>query len=215
MKLLRIARRLAVGFAISGLLFAAVPARAADATTTITGTVRNGAGVAVPGAVVAATGPARVTAVTDENGAFLLTVPAGVYRVTVTKPGYVTASTPDVAVTAGQAVPLTVTVAEVSLSTLRTIATVTTTGTSATQINLGAAAQNVISGGQFARIASPQLNDALATLPDVVVQKLGTGPETRSSSVGCSRTRRKYSSTVIPSRSGNTAFGRANISRPT
>jgi len=177
MRLLRWARRLAVGAALLGLVLpAAVPALAAG-DSAITGTVHSAAGAPVAGATVAATGPARASTTTDPAGAFNLPVPPGIYQVTVSKAGFATVSTPDIAVIAGQSVPLTVTLAEQSLSTLRTIGQVTATGHLG-QINTGAATQSYVSGVQFQQLANPQINDVLQRIPDVVIEKLGTQADT-------------------------------------
>ena len=156
-------------------------ANAADAQTpqsSITGTLRTPDGAPVAGATVTASGPSRNTTSTDANGAFALTVPPGVYRVDVTKAGYASASTSDVTVVPGSTVPLTVTISEQSLTSLRTIGTVTTTGRGGATINTGAATQSYVSGATFAQLANPQINDVLQRVPDVVVQKLGTQQDT-------------------------------------
>jgi outer membrane receptor protein involved in Fe transport len=150
---------------------------AADATA-ITGIVHSGSGAAVAGASVTATGPARASTTTDASGAFSLSVPVGVYEVTVTKPGFNSVSTPGVVVVEGQASPLTVTIAEQSLSTLRTIGSVSTTGHGTSTINTGAATQSYVSGQEFTQLANPQINDVLQRIPDVVVEKLGTQADT-------------------------------------
>jgi hypothetical protein len=159
------------------LLAVSVPAIAAD-TATITGTVKSVSGASVPGATVIAAGPTRGTATTDNAGAFSLTVPPGIYQVTVTKTGYNTVSTPDVAVLAGSSVPLTVTMSEQTLTTLRTIGSVTTSAHGAAAINTGAATQSYISGATFTQLANPQINDVLQRIPDVVIEKLGTQADT-------------------------------------
>jgi hypothetical protein len=147
-------------------------------TSSITGTLRTPAGAAVSGATVTASGPARVTATTDAAGAFSLAVPPGLYRVAVTKTGYTSASTSDVVVAPGTSVPLTVTIAEQNLTTLRTIGSVTASGRGGATINAGAATQSYVSGQTFAQVANPQVNDVLQRIPDVVVQKLGTQQDT-------------------------------------
>jgi hypothetical protein len=151
---------------------------AADATTAISGVVRSAAGAAIGGAIVSAHGPVRALATTDAGGGFTLALPAGIYTITVSKPGFDAASTPDVAVVAGQTLPLTITLSEQNLSTLRTIGSVTTNGRGASTINTGAANQTVVSGTEFAQLGNPQINDVLQRVPDVVIQKLGTQQDT-------------------------------------
>jgi len=193
MHLLRLASRFAIGGALAALaLTASLPALAADdapatataatdataAATTITGTVRSAAGAAVPGATVTANGPARVSTVTDGGGDFTLTVPPGIYRVTVAKAGYDTVSTSDIAILVGQSVPLTVAISERTLSSLRTIGSVSASAHGASSINVGAANQGYVSGQSFQLLANPQVNDVLQRIPDVVVEKLGTQADT-------------------------------------
>jgi hypothetical protein len=161
----------------SPIVAQAQPAAPAAASS-ITGTLRTPAGAPVSGAVVTATGPTRLTATTDAAGTFSLAVPPGEYRVVVTKPGYATASTSDVIVAPGTSVPLTVTIAEQNLTSLRTIGSVTANGRGGASINTGAATQSYTSGQTFAQVANPQVNDVLQRIPDVVVQKLGTQQDT-------------------------------------
>ena len=152
---------------------------AAEATsTTVTGVVRSAAGAAVPGALVSAFGPMHASTTTDAAGGFSLNLPPGVYRISVSKPGFDTASTSDVATAIGQPVSLTIALSEQSLSTLRTIGSVSTSGRGTSTINLGAANQDVMSGAAFQELANPQINDVLQRIPDVVVQKLGTQADT-------------------------------------
>jgi hypothetical protein len=152
-------------------------AYAAD-TATITGTVKTPGGTAVSGATVTATGPSHVSTTTDPSGNFSLTVAQGIYQIVVSKPGYDSESAPDVAVVAGQSVPLTVTISERSLTTLRTIGSVSTRGHGAGAINTGAANQTFIDGSAFTSLANPQVNDVLQRIPDVVIEKLGTQADT-------------------------------------
>jgi hypothetical protein len=176
MHLLIWARRVVVCAAFSGLfLCAADPARAAD--TAITGTVRSASGAAVPGATVTAKGPAHESTTTDGAGAFTLTLPPGLYQVTVTKPGYATVSTPDVVVLAGHSPALTVTIAELNLSTLREIGHMFASG-GRVAMNTGAANQDVIDRAAFSELGDPQINDVIGRIPDVVVEQLGTQKDT-------------------------------------
>ena len=166
-------------FVIASLALVPHAARADGATsTTLTGVVRSAAGAAVPGALVAAFGPMHASTTTDAGGGFSLNLPPGVYRISVSKPGFDTASTPDVATAIGQPVALTITLSEENLTSLRTIGSVSTNGRGTSTINLGAANQDVVSGAEFQQLANPQINDVLQRIPDVVVQKLGTQADT-------------------------------------
>jgi hypothetical protein len=166
-------------FAVLALSMVRTETFAADATsTTITGVVRSATGATIPGATVSAYGPMHVSTTTDAGGGFSLNVPPGVYRISVTKPGFDTASTPDVATTIGEPVTLSITLSEQNLTSLRTIGSVSTNGRGTSTINVGAANQDVISGAEFQQLANPQINDVLQRIPDVVIQKLGTQADT-------------------------------------
>lgn len=165
---------LAIFFTFNEPSLPAAAALAADAV--IAGVVQTSGGAAVPGALVTVSGATTITVDTDASGSFTATVAAGIYRVTVTKPGFETASAVDVTLAPGQNQPLTVTISEATLSTLRTIGSVTSSG-SGTNINVGAATQSSIGGAQFAQLSNPQINDVLQRLPDIVVQKLGNTPD--------------------------------------
>ncbi len=179
-------RRLLTGVAsIAILTTTAVPALAVEgpvivaaATTgTISGTVRSTSGSPVAGATVTVKGPAQATATTDDTGSFTLAVAPGIYAVSISKGGYQSASLADVVVAAGQSQPITVALAAIDLSTLRTIGSVTS-GRSATTINAGAATESFVSAQQFANLANPEINDVLQHVPDLVIQKMGTQADT-------------------------------------
>lgn len=178
MQLRHIWRRFLVSVAIVAIsVTSIVPAIAQATTGTISGSVQSSTGSPVPSAVVTVRGPAQASATTDGDGAFSIDVAPGLYAVTVNKGGYQPASLTDVSVTAGSTQPVTITLAAIDLSTLRTIGTVTSAGHNST-INTGAATQSFVGAQQFANLASPQVNDVLQRLPDVVVEKLGTQADT-------------------------------------
>ena len=80
------------------------PAMAAT-TGAITGSVRDVNGVAVAGADVSITGPARATKSTDAKGAFAFNdIPPGLYSVLISKAGYTIARNDGVAVFIGETV---------------------------------------------------------------------------------------------------------------
>jgi hypothetical protein len=152
----------------------------AQATTSssITGKLTTPGGAAITGASVSASGPVKVSTTTDGSGSFSLTVPPGVYRVSATKTGYVSAATDGVTVAPGTSVPLTVTMSQQNLSSLQTIGTVTSSSASSVRINTGAASTTVLGAQAFTNSSAPQINDVLQRIPDVVIQKLGTQADT-------------------------------------
>jgi len=155
------------------LLSAAAHAAAADVAT-ISGTVQTRGGAPVAGATITANGPAHVTTTADAAGTFTLTLSPGVYSILITKPGYETVLEPNVTAIPGETLPMNVTLAEATLTSLRTIGSVTVNGHGGVTMNTGAATQTYLDGQQFAQLANPQINDVLQRIPDVVIQKMGT-----------------------------------------
>lgn len=150
----------------------------AATTATIQGTVRSD-GSPVAGATVRITGPTTVTATSDANGAFSAAVPPGVYRVEVTKGGYVPAVLSDLAVVAGSTVPVSVALNQADLTSLQTIGRVSTASRGGgSAINTGTATSSFVSGQAFANLGNPQINNVLERLPDVTIQHMGSQPDT-------------------------------------
>ncbi len=178
--------------AIAAFLATGTPARAADPppvlaqasaptaqTALVQGSVRSGSGAPVAGAAVTFSGPASAATTTDANGAFSIGVPPGVYRIDVSKPGYVAATLSDFAVAAGTTVPLTVGLNQADLTRLQTIGRVSTVSRgSGSAINLGTAASSFVGAQAFENLANPQINDVLERLPDVTIQHMGSQPDT-------------------------------------
>jgi len=167
--------------AFFSILLIAAPALAADpaaSTAIIQGVVRAGGGP-VPAAAVRISGPTTVSTTTDANGAFSATVPPGVYRVDVSKSGYVGAVLTDLAVVGGSTVPVTVALNQADLTSLQTIGRVSTaTRGSGSAINTGTASSNFIGAQDFANLANSQINNVLERLPDVTIQHMGSQPDT-------------------------------------
>jgi hypothetical protein len=167
--------------ALFAMLLFAAPALAADpapSTAIIAGVVRAG-GAPVAAATVRISGPTTVSTTTDANGAFTATVPAGVYRVDVSKGGYVSAVLNDLAVVGGSTVPVTVALNQADLTSLQTIGRVSTaTRGTGSAINTGTAASNYVGAQAFANLENPQVNDVLQRLPDVTIQHMGSQQDT-------------------------------------
>ena len=152
-------------------------AQAAASTATLTGSVKDTTGAAVVGARVSVAGPASQNATTDASGAFTLTVPAGIYRITIDRGGYNPVSLSDFTAVAGTSTPVNVTMTQASLNSLRTIGTVTST-TRGNAINAGPATQTFLPAQAFANLPSPQINTVLEHAPDVTLQHMGSQPDT-------------------------------------
>ncbi|HEV3085579.1 MAG TPA: carboxypeptidase regulatory-like domain-containing protein, partial [Candidatus Elarobacter sp.] len=154
-------------------------AQAAAPTAVVQGSVRTTAGTPIAGAIVALSGPATARTTTDADGAFTVTVPPGVYRIDVTRPGYVPAVLSDFAVVAGTTVPVTVALNQASLTSLQQIGRVSTVSRgSRSAINTGTATSNYLTGQAFGNLGNPQVNDVLQHLPDVTIERMGSQQDT-------------------------------------
>jgi hypothetical protein len=150
----------------------------AASTTVLQGSVRSGTGLPVAGATVNISGPQRSSATSDASGAFTLTVPQGIYTISVSRAGYNSAVLTNVVAVGGTSLPVTVTMNVQDLSSLRTIGTVSATSRGGgSAINTGAASSSFISGQAFANVANPQINDVLQRIPDVTLQHMGSQPD--------------------------------------
>ena len=158
----------------------ATVAQAAPPTTAVVqGSVKTTAGTPIAGATVALSGPASARTTTDADGNFTVTVAPGVYRIDVTRPGYVPAVLSDFAVVAGSTIPVTVALNQADLTSLRTIGRVSTVNRgAASAINTGTATSSYLSGQAFSNLANPQINDVLQHLPDVTIQHMGSQQDT-------------------------------------
>jgi hypothetical protein len=149
-----------------------------DGAATLSGIVRTQAGGVVSDARVDASGPVHGAATTDGAGAFTLTLAPGLYRVVVSKPGYLPATLRDVTLAAGQSQAVSIALAQPDLSSLRTIGRVSATGQAGSSINVGSATTSFLGAQAFASLANPQINDVLQHVPDVNIERMGSQPDT-------------------------------------
>jgi hypothetical protein len=151
----------------------------AATSAVISGTIRSGSGAPIPGASITISGPVTMAVVSDANGAFSVSVPPGVYSVSVRKSGFNSVSLADLPVVAGTSPPLTVSLTPVDLSSLRTIGSVNSTSRGGgSAINTSAATSDFLSGTAFQDEAAPQINDVLQHMPDVTLEHMGDEPDT-------------------------------------
>jgi len=142
-------------------------------TGTISGVITDPNGFPVKGVTVTAKGPATQSSTTNELGAFSLTLPAGVYNLTATKPGYNGASTSDYPVLAGAAATVNVTLTAATLSSLKTIGRVgVSSGRSA--FNTSPASLDTISQQSFVDQGQQQVQHVLEQTPGIVIDHPGT-----------------------------------------
>ncbi|MBV8370409.1 MAG: TonB-dependent receptor [Candidatus Eremiobacteraeota bacterium] len=155
-------------------------AQAAPPTTAVVqGSVKTTAGTPIAGATVALSGPASARTTTDADGNFTVTVAPGVYRIDVTRPGYVPAVLSDFAVVAGSTIPVTVALNQANLTSLQQIGRVSTVSRgSRSAINTGTATSNYLTAQAFANLGNPQVNDVLQHLPDVTIERMGSQQDT-------------------------------------
>ena len=134
----------------------------ASQTGTISGQVLGDNGSGLSGASVLLEGGGQhQTASSDASGNFTLTVPAGVYTVTVNKGGYQTGST-QVTVAPGTAVSLNVALTAASLNNLNVIGRTTSGFTgNAAKFNISSTAQQSLSQTQILERNAPDLTEVL------------------------------------------------------
>jgi outer membrane receptor protein involved in Fe transport len=159
------------GAATTAVVSPGITAQASAAT--LTGTVKDGAGAPVTGAHVVVTGGTSQDTTTDASGNFSVSVPPGLYRVSIDKGGYNGVSLSDITAAAGTTTPVSVTMTQVSLESLSTIGRVTTTSRGSA-INAGPAQSSTITAQQFADLQAPQINDVLQRVPGLTIQQMGS-----------------------------------------
>ncbi len=154
------------------------PAGAPSASTTVLqGSVRGSSGLPIAGAAVTISGATTATATSDAGGTFTLTVPQGIYTVQVAHNGYNAAIVSNIVAVGGTSVPVSVTLTQADLSSLRTIGTVTSTARGGSAINTGAASSSFVPAQAFVNVANPQINDVLQRVPDITLQHMGSQPD--------------------------------------
>ena len=156
---------------------AAVVAQAATDTATVSGNVHDTSGAPIAGARVTLTGATTMSVTTSSDGSFLISVSPGVYRVDVSKGGFLGTSLQHYSVATGSSTPLSVSLSQADLSSLRTIGQ-TSAASRGTSVNTGAATTNFLPAQTFTNLANPQINDVLQRLPDVTIQHMGSQPDT-------------------------------------
>jgi hypothetical protein len=163
-KLVALAGVTIVGIA---LVFAPVPARAAD-TSTIAGSVRDADGRPIGGATIVLQGSANKSTASDARGDFRFTdIPTGEYTVIVTKAGYAQyQATVDAFI--GETATVAVTLLNESFTSLRSIAHVSTNAPGHVAINTSTAAIDVISNETFADQGQLQVTKVLNETPGII-----------------------------------------------
>ena len=140
----------------------------AQGTSTISGHV-TGSGAGLSGATVTLDGPTRASATTDASGDYTISVPPGVYTVTVNKGGFQTGST-QVVVGASTTETVDVDLTESSLNNLQVIGrTTATVGGNAAKFNISSSASSALSQVLIQQRNVPDLPKVMNSLPGLVV----------------------------------------------
>lgn len=167
-RLLRVMCVFALVFSTVGPLRAAT----ADPVATISGKIRDLSGAPVASATVTARGPKSAAAESDAQGNFSIgNLMPGVYQVTVSKAGYQTAVSQDIAVLGGVNQSLDVALQAVTLTSLKTIGSVVSHGRGT--FNTTPASTSVISAQTFLDQAQPQVMQILNQTPGIVASHPG------------------------------------------
>lgn len=164
-------RYFSVIVAAFALLTATLPlhafAQTATTAASVTGTVNDESGAPIASASVTLKGPSTKTTASDATGAFSFAdLTPGIYVLTVTKPGYVSAVQNDITLLGGQTTTLAVRMGLQTFSSLRTIASVRTNGHA---LNTAAASVNVVTTQDFINQAEPQVTRVLNQVPGIQI----------------------------------------------
>jgi len=158
-------------------IFAPPAFSAGVADGSLVGRVSDAAGHPVAGAVVRVTGPIERSTTTDASGHFELHhLPAAYYAISVIKAGFLPARSTNVAIFAGEALPLNVKLVALSASSLQVIARVVATGKSS--INTGTAQTTFVPRSSLLDLANPQINDVVARIPGAGIERGSSSPNT-------------------------------------
>jgi outer membrane receptor protein involved in Fe transport len=164
--------RAVLAFAVVALSFrSALPAGAAPppAVASLSGTITDTSGKTIAGVDVTLSGPATARTSTQADGTFSFpSIVPGVYRLVARKGSYDTIERTDVIVVAGTSAKVSIAMAPVSFTTLRTIGSVSTNAPGTVSINTSSAAIDVISNATLQQQDVHQVNQILNEIPGVV-----------------------------------------------
>ena len=148
----------------------AVVAQATATQGTLSGRITDGSGNPLPNAAIVAEGAGtRQTTTTDASGNFSLTLPPGLYSVTISHGGFQSAQS-DVAVVAGTGQTVNLALQELNLQSLRVIGRTSTTGARA-PFNATETTISTLPPLQLEIRQNNNLTDTVATMPGVIVSR--------------------------------------------
>src|SRR5262245_42441405 len=156
--------------ALLGAVLAVVMALGQENTGSVQGVVKDPTGAAIPGAEVILSGPALVRsleATSDKEGAYIFPkVPAGIYTVTVSQPGFKTVKNEDVKVILGQASKVDVALSAGGVTESVTVTPVPKRSTLPRARPLPTSPRNLLKTRRRAGTSTPSLSWPLAYAPN-------------------------------------------------
>lgn len=157
---------------VSAATIKAVDVAQASQQGTISGHVLDQRGAPLSGAEITVTGGGnRATATTDDGGAYSVSLPPGIYTVTVNRGGFRTEQNDGVVVTGGEKLTADVTLTEINLQTLQIIGRTSATTTNRAAFNISEAASSALPSFEISARQNNNLTDTIATLPGVFAQR--------------------------------------------
>ncbi len=162
--------RAAVACALTFVAFLGPVAAQTAASGTVTGQVTGDNGTGISNAsVLFASGSQHQTIMTNDAGSFNVTLPPGLYTVTVVKGGYQT-GTSDVAVVAGSGVTVNVSLSPATLNNLNVIGRTVSSGSgNAAKFNISSSSTASLSAQQILIREQPELTEAVNELPGMTI----------------------------------------------
>jgi hypothetical protein len=146
-------------------------------TGTITLTVTGQTGQGLGGATIVIEGPGyRQAGVTDASGLFSVSVPAGLYTVTVNKGGYQTSSA-DVVLATGQSTKVDVPLTTATLNNLNVIGRLSTSSGAAAPFNISSTTSQHLTQEQITARNTPDLTQVVSELPGVTIIHASGNPQ--------------------------------------
>jgi outer membrane receptor protein involved in Fe transport len=147
-----------------------VVAQAGATQGTLNGRVMDQRGSPLAGAAVTVEGNGHAySAVTKGDGTFSVALPPGVYTVTINHGGYQTAQN-DVAIVAGSAIAIAVSMVDANLSSLRVIGR-TSTNSQRSQFNVSESSVSTLPPLTITLRQNNNLTDTVGEMPGVIVQR--------------------------------------------
>jgi outer membrane receptor protein involved in Fe transport len=164
----------------------------AQSAGTISGTVTDGAGVALGNARVAIFGPVSTEVTTKPDGTYSVSVPPGIYSVAISAAGFQSTRQDNIAIVAGQSVSLKTSLANASLTTIGH------TSTSATAVSSSPVMQQTIGAATILNQGQDQVVNVLDQIPGVEIYRWGGGSNEPGSNASISiRGAEPYESQVL------------------